>query len=68
MLQINECAPVYFVVGDAGNEEGPETITTASETVRQLSNQRVAKARLAGYSACGCSRVQSPPAAVGSMF
>ena len=33
-LQINECAPVYFVVGDAGNEEGPETITASTETVR----------------------------------
>ena len=33
-LQVNECGPLYFVVGDAGNEEGPEAINPSTETVR----------------------------------
>ena len=26
-LQVDQCAPTYFVMGDGGNEEGPESYT-----------------------------------------
>ena len=31
--QIDQCAPVYFVVGDAGNEEGP-SVYSGTDPVR----------------------------------
>ena len=35
LVQVDECAPVYFVVGDAGNEEGPDSYAT-TDPVRAL--------------------------------
>ena len=65
-LQITECAPLYFVVGDAGNEEGPETITAASETVRHTVGPTCYAPPSAGPRLCVCAQVL--PAALGFQF
>ena len=37
-MQVNQCAPVYFVVGDGGNEEGPSEYSGQADQVNGLPN------------------------------
>ncbi len=32
-LQVDQCAPTYFVMGDGGNEEGPSNYTGHTDQV-----------------------------------
>ena len=34
--QVDQCAPVYFVVGDGGNEEGPSDYSGQADQVRDF--------------------------------
>ena len=66
-MQVDHCAPTYFVMGDGGNEEGPSTKYDKKDAVRRNSKSSTAAyantlSCLPQCNTCSFAHLARPPA------